>query len=85
MIKNEYLIMYNTQYINVKKEKEFKYLEEINDKELNKVKNNYIFIDLRKRTLLQMLDNNKSKYLSYSNHQRIKEIHRNNNKNNYYI
>ena len=78
VLKELYLKKYKTPYKTIKpKEKEFKYLEEMNTKELSNIKSNYIVIDPGKRTLLQMLDYKKSKFLSYSNHQRTKEIRSN--------
>jgi hypothetical protein len=78
LLKDLYLEKYKTPYKTIKpKEKEFKYLEEMNDKELSNIKNNYIVINPGKRTLLQILDHKKSKFLSYSNHQRTKEIRSN--------
>ena len=53
-------------------EKEFKYLEELNETEIKKIKN-YIVVDPGKRTILQMMNKDK-KVLTYTNKQRKKEI-----------
>ena len=56
--------------------KEFKYLEELTDEEINESKDNYIVIDPGKRTILQMMQqkNNKTNILTYTSKQRTFDI-----------
>jgi hypothetical protein len=43
-------------------EKDFKYLEDLNNKELKNIKDNYIVIDPGKRTILQMFNHKKTNF-----------------------
>ena len=53
--------------------KEFKYIDDLKDEELNNIKNNYIVIDPGKRTILQMFNHTKDKILTYTSRQRTFE------------
>jgi hypothetical protein len=70
------VIVDNVIVNNIIIKKEFKYLEEMTDEEINESKNNYIVIDPGKRTILQMMQykNNKTNILTYTSKQRTFEI-----------
>ena len=58
------------------KNKEFKYLEDLNNKDFNEAYKNYIVIDPGKRDIYKILQRKEkgNKFMSYSYKQRLNEI-----------